>query len=182
MSEKEEAKPAEEAVEPPKKKKGKLPVLIALVAILGGGGFFAMKLKGGAKPKVELGEVVQLQEILVNLKEPNTYARTDISFHLAKGFDKTKLEAKIDAVRDAIILSLSSKSLSQVRTMEGKLAFKKEIAASVNGLLADAAHPPAKEAAPKPKDGEKKPDEAHADWDSPTGPVLKVYFSNFATQ
>lgn len=175
---------------PAKKGKSKLPVLIALVAVLGGGGFFAMKMKGGGeKKKVELGEIVKLEEILVNLKEPNTYARTDISLHLEKGFEKKKLEDKIDAIRDAIILKLSSKGFSDVRSLEGKYALKREIAASVNHLFADGStSEPAK--SEKKDDGAKAEENSdkhpanpkHPDWDADSGPVLKVYFANFATQ
>jgi len=185
----------EKAEAPAKKGKGKLPVLIALVAVLGGGGFFAMKMKGGdKKPKVELGEIVKLEEILVNLKDPNTYARTDISLHLEKGFEKKKLEDKIDAIRDAIILKLSNKSLNEIRSLDGKTLLKREIAASVNGLFgeghdekesggeekgqkeSDAEDKGASEKSPSPKEPK------HKDWDADTGPVLKVYFANFATQ
>ena len=169
------------------KKKGKLPVLIALVAVLGAGGFFAMKMKGGgAKHKAELGEIVKLDEILVNLKEPNTYARTDISLQLQKGFEKKKLEDKVDAVRDAIILRLSSKSLREVNTLEGKLELKREIAGSINAMISGDAHGASEskgqdqEKGVSEKKEPKKP--TNPDWDSDTGPVLKVYFANFATQ
>lgn len=169
------------------KKKGKLPILIALVAVLGGGGFFAMKMKGGGeKHKVELGEIVKLEEILVNLKEPNTYARTDISLQLQKGFEKKKLEDKVDAVRDAIILRLSSKSLREVNTLEGKLELKREIASAINAMISGDAHSASKSTgteepkAESDKKETKKP--SNPDWDSDTGPVLKVYFANFATQ
>lgn len=181
---------------PAKKGKSKLPVLIALVAVLGGGGFFAMKMKGGdKKSKVELGEIVKLEEILVNLKDPNTYARTDISLHLEKGFEKKKLEDKIDAIRDAIILKLSSKSLSEIRSLDGKTRLKREIAASVNGIFSEdhegeeASGDGEKDT--KASEGEvaKGSDEVsapkspkHKDWDADAGPVLKVYFANFATQ
>jgi flagellar FliL protein len=173
MAEKELEAP--ESVEP-KKKRSKLPVLIALVAILSGGGFFAMKMKKGAAgpEKIELGEIVKLEEILVNLKDPNTYARTDISLHLQKNFEKKPLEDKIDAVRDAIILKLSSKSLGEVRTLDGKVELKKELAEAINAVLAKGGDEKAKHAAAK---GAPNPD-----WDSASGPVLKIYFSNFATQ
>jgi flagellar FliL protein len=173
MPERDKAPIEEEEIEQPKKGGGKkLFVLLFLVVILGGGGFFAMKAKlGKGKTKVELGEIVPLPEILVNLKDPNTYARTEISLHFKKGFEKTKFDANVDAVRDAVILKLSSKSLKEVRTLEGKLALKKEIAAVINRALADPS-----------KNGSSASGSEHSDWDSDTGPVLKVYFANFATQ
>ncbi len=191
MSEKEAAV---EAPEPKaKKKKGKLPMLLALVAVLGGGGFFAMKMKGGgAKPKVALGEILPLeQEFLSNLKDPETYVRAKIALHLEKGFDKAKLADKLPAIEDAIYMILSQKSLSQVRSYDGKMALKAEIAASVNVIAkADAAHPEGKSASMDAKKEEKASAaeekggaaRAHPDWDSDTGPILKVYFQSFATQ
>ena len=173
MPERDEAPIEEEELEQPKKGGGKkLFVLLLCVVILGGGGFFAMKAKlGKGKTKVELGEIVPLPEILVNLKDPNTYARTEISLHFQKGYDKTKFDHRVDAVRDAVILKLSNKTLKEVRTLEGKIALKKEIAAVVNKALSDPSKSSSSESASE-----------HSDWDSNSGPVLKVYFANFATQ
>jgi flagellar protein FliL len=199
MADKKEAAAAAEAAEmqegaeaqPPKKKRkrGKLPVLIMLVAVLAGGGFFGMKVRGGsAPPKPELGEVVPLAEILVNLKDQNTYLRTEISLHLNKSFDKTQLEAKMDAVRHRIILILTSKSIREVRSVDGKLALTREIASRINELFPGPTAKPADSKARKNEDMKEPAAEKAApklqnpDWDSDTGPVLKVYFTNFATQ
>jgi flagellar basal body-associated protein FliL len=181
MADKKEAAAAAEAAEmqegaeaqPPKKKRkrGKLPVLIMLVAVLAGGGFFGMKVRGGsAPPKPELGEVVPLAEILVNLKDPNTYLRTEIS------------------VRHRIILILTSKSIREVRSVDGKLALTREIASRINELFPGPTAKPADSKARKNEDMKEPAAEKAApklqnpDWDSDTGPVLKVYFTNFATQ
>jgi len=174
MPERDEAPIEEEEIEHPKKGGGKkMLVLLLCVVILGGGGFFAMKAKlsKGKHTKIELGEIVPLPEILVNLKDPNTYARTEISLHFQKGFEKKKFDDRVDAVRDAVILKLSNKTLKEVRTLEGKIALKKEIAAVVNKALADTT-----------KNATAGNGAEHPDWDSDSGPVLKVYFANFATQ
>lgn len=180
----------EVAVEPKKKKKGKLPVLLALVAVLGGGGFFAMKMKGGAaKEKVALGEIVPLeQEFLSNLKDKDTYVRAKIALHLQKDFEKTHLAEKMPALEDAIYMILSDKSLNEVRSVEGKNTLKREIAAAINQILES--HEPKDESKSKePREGDEKSEEPekpttlkHPDWDSESGPVLKVYFQSFATQ
>ena len=151
----------------------KLLVLMLLVLVLGGGGFFAMKMKmkKSAPAKVELGEIVPLPEILVNLRDPNTYARTEISLHFKKGYEKAKFDHSVDAVRDAVILKLSSKSLKEVRTIEGKIALKKEIATVVNKVLDEGG-----------KGGAASATQSDSEWDSESGPVLKIYFANFATQ
>jgi len=173
MPERDNAPIEEEELEQPKKGGGKkLFVLLLLVLVLGGGGFFAMKMKlsKGKHTKVELGEIVPLPEILVNLRDPNTYARTEISLHFKKGFEKTHFDERVDAVRDAVILKLSSKSLKEVQTLEGKMALKREIAKVVNHVLGDSSKTASESTT---KDSE---------WESDTGPVLKIYFANFATQ
>jgi hypothetical protein len=67
---------SEEVKEAPQgKKKGKLPVIIALVALIGGGGFFGMKMKSGGPKKVEIkaGAPEPLdKEFLVNLTGQNS--------------------------------------------------------------------------------------------------------------
>ena len=174
MPERDNAPIEEEELEQPKKGGGKkLFVLLLLVMVLGGGGFFAMKMKlsKGRAAKVELGEIVPLPEILVNLRDPNTYARTEISLHFQKGFEKKHFDERVDAVRDAVILKLSSKSLKEVRTVEGKMALKRDIAQAVNHVLDDSKKPTASAESSD-----------HKDWDSESGPVLKIYFANFATQ
>jgi len=198
----------------PAKKKGKLPVLIALVVVLGAGGFFGFKMRSGsakAEPKIALGEIVPLTEFLVNLQDGDVYLRTEVALHLREGFKKEGLDQNMPAVRDAIVLLLSSKTLSQVGTIQGKEQLKKDIATAVNKLLEPAQtgakdgagqdsgttggqpeHPVAEKKPPtgSPQPGAAKPgaqpashaSSAHPEWQSQTGPVLKVYFTSFATQ
>ncbi len=185
------------------KKKGKMPMILALVVMLGAGGFFGMKMGGGQKkeePKIELGETEKLGEFLVNLSDGHSFLKTEISVQLAKkghleeeGGKKKEGEAEPPApVRDAIIAVLSSKSIEEISTPEGKLQLKKELAAAINAVA------PKEEEKEKDKDKEKekkahksskkkKGDEDEEEvvdetWDSQTGPVLKVFFTSFATQ
>lgn len=199
MSEK--AKEVEEGGK--KKKKGKLPVIIALVAVIGGGGFFMMKGKGkdAKKPAVEISqEVLDVPEILVNLRSENSYARLSLGLQFAKGFDAHGLDKQKPVVRDAIIAAVSSKTLAQLSSPEAKLELKEEIAAKINEAL-HAMHPPEGATAKPTKkssghDTGKESDEEgeshkkstprakrqHPEWDSDEGPVLKVFFSDFVTQ
>ncbi len=194
---------AKAAPEGEKKKKGKLPVILALVAMLGAGGFFGMKLGGGnAKkepPKLELGEIVPLGEFLVNLNDGRTFLKAEVSVQLSKTgkleADAPKGEGKAEPpapVRDAVISVLSSKSLNEVSSPEGKSELKREIAEAVNKAV-ESLEPEKDKAkdgkgkedhsAKKDEKGKEIPAEVVDDtWDSQTGPVLKVYFTNFATQ
>ncbi len=197
--------PTEASADAPKKK-SKLPMIIALVLILGGGGFFVMKMRGGAakKPEIKLSKEkgVELKEFLVNLKDKGVYCRTEISLGLAEGVDAKGVEDHEAAIRDAINLRLTSKSLSEVDSAEGLVTLKREIAADLNKVLEE--KKPADADADKSDEEDAKKDDAkkdakagdkketakdvkpappvHPDWDSDTGPVLKIYFSSFATQ
>lgn len=193
---------AEKAAEEGKKKKGsKLPLIIGIVALAGGGGFFAAKGQGGKKveeKKVELGEIEPLGEFLVNLSDGRTFLRAEISVHVVKGehLDPHAAGGKGGhgggesappaPIRDAVIEVLTSQSLAGVSSAAGKAKLKKQLAAAINEA-AHALHPP--EPGKDKGHGEKKEDEkkekaddGHKDWDSAEGPVLKVYFTNFATQ
>jgi flagellar FliL protein len=181
------AEPVNEA----KKKKGKLPVILLLIVVLGAGGFFGMRMKGGPppkKPEIKLGEIVSIDEFLLNLRDGKTYLRTQIAFHVKEGFKKEELDRALPAVRDTIIAVLTSKSIGEVSTVKGKEQLKTQIAESVNSVLEELAP----EAAPSTKvkevtvDNEGKSQKSSAPknlaWQSDTGPVLKVYFTSFATQ
>ncbi len=160
------------------KKGGKLPVVLALVLLLAGGGFFAFKVKTKGTDKeaaIALGEIVQLDEFLVNLRGGSSYARTEIALHLREGFTKDDLGKALPAVRDAIVLRLSAKSLAEIQPVAGKIALKREIATVVNGVLE-----PKEEEKADGKAKEQKPPKPG--WESDAGPVLKVYFTSFATQ
>lgn len=88
------------------------------------------------------------------------------------------------AVRDAILTTLSGKGLNEVSSEKAKIKLKREIAAAVNKVLLEL-NASAEEKHKKKKKGEsdEPPEEPeYPDWDSDTGPVLKVYFTKFATQ
>jgi len=174
-----------------KKKGGKLPIIVALVVILGAGGFFAMKIHGHKKapPPVTLSaeKPVDLKQFLVNLTDKDTYCRTDISLGLATGASAQSITDQEPAIRDAINLRIMSKSLSEVDTIAGIKVLKYQIAHDVNKIVLGA------EGKPNPaetQDPATNLDPAttkalkilHPEWDSQTGPVLKVYIVSFVTQ
>jgi flagellar FliL protein len=200
MSEKAEKK------EEGKKKGGKLPIIIAAVVLLGGGGFFMMKKGDGkkTKPKVEIGhDIVDVGEVLVNLNGGgDNYARVNVGLQFVKGYDTHSFDAGKTAVRDAIIMVLSSKQVEELRSKDGKSKLKVEIAAAINHAF-HAMHPAEPSEAEKDskdkKDKEGKSEEGHGapadehgadpkakrehpEWDSDEGPVLKVHFGDFVTQ
>lgn len=178
---------SEKTEEAPKKKKGKLPIIIALVAVLGGGGFFAMKGKGKEEdkvPELKLGKTLDIKdEILVNLKDSNsTYLRTTISLVLAEGTEPTKVEPEMSEILDAINMRLMDKSLSELRTLEGKRKLKRELAADINEVIGEPEAEAKTEKKEESKEEAKVEFKVPEDWDSDKGPVLKVLFRSFATQ
>jgi len=132
----------------------------------------------------------------VNLNDPGVYCRTEIAFGLAEGAKGTIIDEHEAAIRDAINLCIISKKQADVNTAEGLKHLKRDIAAEVNKILAEPEKKPEDANAdgsddpPPPKKDEKdakaEPDKpaapVHPEWDSDSGPVLKVYFSSFATQ
>lgn len=204
MSEAETPIKAEETEGKKKKKGGKLPVILAILLLLGGGGFFAMKMKakGAAKePEIKLGEIVPLKEYLVNLRTGTNYARAEIAVQLREGYAKEKLETIRPAVDDAVNMVLKGHTVDELESPEGLDALKKELAERINAVLDeyDPEHKSKKEEPAKGKEPangregapaanadaklkDPKPDESKKSWQSLKGPVLKVFFTSFATQ
>ena len=195
----------------PKKGGSKLPIILILGVMLGAGGYFGMKSRAPEvkprKPEVKLGKekAAELKEFLVNLAGGNTFCKAEISLGMVEGCDPKLIEEHTATVRDAINLCLKSKTAAQVSTPEGLMRLKRELATEINDALYDflpdkdkpdehehKKHLDAKQArlekAAKdlkdPKDAkpaeEEKPD--HPEFDSDSGPVLKVYFDSFVTE
>jgi flagellar FliL protein len=174
------------------KKKSKLPLVLIVALVLAGGGFFAMKSRGQTtkKPKVKLGKIAEIKdEFLVPLMGEGNYLRANISFHLASTADEHEVEESMAAIRDAINMRLKSKWLKELKSIDDIKKLKRELAADVNLVLGDHEsdhEEPDKDAKETAKDGADKASgdtpPKHPEWDSDTGPVLKVYFTTFATQ
>ncbi len=175
---------------PEGKKKGKLPIMIVLALVLGGGGFFGMKMKGGGEkkeePEIKLGTVVEIKdEFLTNMAERNSYVRTKISLQLKDGFDKAKVEHDLAPIQDIINMKLQATSIRSVASLDGLRKLKEEMAASINKLLTEEeAEKKSKKKKKKKKEDEDEEDEYEIPegWDSAEGPVLKILFVSWATQ
>lgn len=175
---------SEEVTEAPKKK-GKLPVIIIMLVVLLGGGFFGLKMKGGGekkKPEIKLGEMHEIEEFLVNLSNPTDYLHLKLSLQTAEGFKKEEIEKNMAALRDAVLAVLASKRITEVNTEDGKVLLKRELAERLNQVLKmlDKSKTSKKPEAPAKVEKGKKL--VHPEWDSDTGPVLKIYFTDFTTQ
>ncbi len=182
-----------------KKKGGKLPIILVLVLVLGGGGFFMSKKgKKEEEPAVKLAKVDQLvdlkEEFLINLAGGQSYLRCKVQLHPADGVAKADLEKAAPVIIDSIYSRLRRTTIRTVNHPDGVRLLKRQLAADINYKLNSVL--PGKEEPKKKKKGKKDEDEGppqitqlpdpeeleEPDWDSDEGPILKVYFTAFATQ
>ncbi|MBI1911754.1 MAG: flagellar basal body-associated FliL family protein [Deltaproteobacteria bacterium] len=147
----------EEAPQPPKKKKGLLIGIIAVVLIgLGVGGFLFMKKSsaphGEAAAEAEepaaegghgdaktpaAGSIFSLEPFIVNLQDNSgtRYLKLTVNLELPPNSSTSELINQAPQIRDSLIILLSSKSYSDIGTVEGKYQMRDEIISRVNQFL-----------------------------------------------
>jgi flagellar FliL protein len=140
--EKEEVKENEE--EKSKKSKLKLIIIGVLVLLLGVGGFIGYsKYKKSNENKVKKEEqmsiVLPLKSFVVNLFDKRgigkRYLKISMELEVGKEEDKLKIDNHIPQLRDTVLILLSSQTLNEINTMEGKLELKNAIVLRMNQIL-----------------------------------------------
>jgi flagellar FliL protein len=143
--EKEEVKDAEEK-QSPKKSKLKLIIIAVVVLLIGAGGIYGYsKYDKGKKEKDEtikeakVSIVCPLNSFVVNLQD-NTgvgkrYLKITMQLKVGKEEDKLLIENNNAQIRDTVLLLLSSQSLKEINTMEGKLELKQTLLSRMNQIL-----------------------------------------------
>ncbi len=118
---------------PPSNKGFKIFIIAAIVLVLGGGGagaYFAFAGKGAPKrmKASEMGPMVSLDSIIVNLDEPggNRYLKLSLDIELDVKLDESQMKL-MPRIRDKVLVYLGSMTVGQVQKKEGKLAIKKTI-------------------------------------------------------
>lgn len=200
------AAPKEEAAAP--KKKGKLPIIIAIVAVVAVGGFFATKKDPKKDIPVETGPKLahgteEIGEFLINLKD-GSYLSTKIAVQCdEKGTVSSAGDGHgggggvLPFAKDIVITVLSDKTVEDLSSLAGKNRVKRELAYHLNHASHTFIHKEGEAEEPEkkkkkkshePKEGE-VPEELAPDYepeypefDSDEGPVLKVFFVTFTTQ
>ncbi|HDG97732.1 MAG TPA: flagellar basal body protein FliL [Desulfobacterales bacterium] len=146
-----------EAKEGEKQKKGlpmKLIILILLVFILAGGGFFAFKsgmlykfLGKGEKEaaakkteevtKPDIGPIYPMETFIVNLMDPmgKRYLKVTLELELSKEELRSEMDKRLPQLRDAILTLLSSKTFKDIGDLSGKYQLRAEILATLNRYL-----------------------------------------------
>jgi flagellar basal body-associated protein FliL len=147
----EEKKPPAEVVEPkPVQTKQKRILLYAaagaLAIFLGAAlalslGWVSLPGRGAAAKapshglaKAEVGPMIKLSPLIINLKEEagTHYVKTTIVLELARNEGVEEVEKRKSSVTDTIILAVSDKRLEDLKPVESKERLKQELLASVN--------------------------------------------------
>jgi flagellar FliL protein len=133
---------------------GKKMMIIGIVGVLllGGGWGAAWFFMGGDKKeegekhaKADYGEehadepgpVVELEPFLLNLADRDDlrFLKVSIKLELDRPEDNTDYQNKVPAIRDALLVLLSSKESQLLRTVNGKRRIREEIMTRVNGVM-----------------------------------------------
>ena len=130
--------------EKPKKSKLKLIIIGVIVLFLGAGGFFGYsKYKKANEKEAEKEEqvsiIIPLKSFVVNLFDKKgigkRYLKISMEIEVGKEEDKLKIENHIPQLRDTVLILLSSQTLKDINTMEGKLELKHAILLRMNQIL-----------------------------------------------
>lgn len=141
----------EEAPSPKGKKSFMLWIVIGVVAlgVLGGGGFFAWKTflktpetKGkAAETKQGLGELIghayPLEPFLINLagNSGNRYLKVAMTLDLNAAEPSKEVAKRLPQIRDALLFLLTSKTLEDVQSSQGKVTLQAEATSRINAFL-----------------------------------------------
>jgi flagellar FliL protein len=132
---------------------GKKMMVFGLVGVLllGGGGGAAWFFMGGQNEEGEKhakndpgeehaeepGPVMELEPFLLNLADRDElrFLKVSIKLELDRPEEKTDYQNKVPAIRDALLVLLSSKESQLLRTVNGKRRVREEIMTRVNGVM-----------------------------------------------
>ena len=145
--EKEDVKEAEKE-QAPKKSKLKLIIIAVVVLLIGAGGFvgYSMYIKGKktkaeAEENVKVSIICPLKSFVVNLLDTRgvgkRYLKVTIQLEVGKEEDRLLIENRNPQLRDTILLLLSSQTLKEINTMEGKLELKQALLSRMKQILGD---------------------------------------------
>jgi flagellar protein FliL len=131
----------------PPKKKGKLIIILASVLTLasGGGGaawYFGMRGKAADKvleaPKKTIPVFLPLEPFVVNLSGSENYLQVGIVYAVDTNEISEAIKAHLPAVRSRVLLRLSSKTVAELTSLEGKQKLTAEILDDARQSLDDA--------------------------------------------
>ena len=132
----------------------KLILIVLSVVLLGGGGFvgwtmiqdesaktdsdgISVEKASESAEELEVGRMVQLQPVVVNLSDPGgkRYLKSIIELEFTEDLVQKELEARLPQLRDVILLHLSSKTIEDVQSVDGKIELKNSLVMRINQVL-----------------------------------------------
>lgn len=136
----------EETAQRPKSKL-MLIIIVTAVILLGAGGFAAWSMLGKTespgvqktKKELPVHVVVPLKSFIVNLLDTSgvgkRYLKVTMEIDLESVESRQLLNDNTPQVRDSILLLLSSRSLKEINSVEGKVELKHQLLARMNQVL-----------------------------------------------
>jgi len=143
--EKKEVKDAEKE-QAPKKSKLKFIIIAVAVMLIGAGGIYGYskydkeKKDNAEETKEKIMSIVcPLNSFVVNLQDKTgvgkRYLKLTMQLEVGKEDDKLLIGNHNAQIRDTVLLLLSSQSLKEINTMEGKLELKQTLLSRMNQIL-----------------------------------------------
>jgi len=145
---------AEDSVKAGMNKKLLLLGLLALLVVGGGAGFFfisdgdqdrspqVQEEQANAETEGEfrsgfVGPVIDLEPFVLNLADRDQlrYLKVSIKLQLDRPKEETDFADKLPAIRDALLVLLTSKESRSLRTVDGKMLVRDEIGGRVNTIM-----------------------------------------------
>jgi flagellar FliL protein len=122
-----------------------IPVVVLLLAVGGFLGYSKYKKEKEAKALAQKTEKVSiicpLKSFVVNLLDKKgvgkRYLKVTIQLEVEKEENRLVVENHIPQLRDTILLLLSSQTLNEINTMEGKLELKQTLLSRMKQILGD---------------------------------------------
>ena len=89
------------------------------------------------EPSEEPGPVMELEPFLLNLADQDElrFLKVSIKLELDRPEEKTDYTHKVPAIRDVLLVLLSSKESQLLRTVNGKRRIREEIMTRVNDVM-----------------------------------------------
>jgi flagellar FliL protein len=140
--EKEKVKEGEK--EKSKKSNLYLIIIAGLVLLLAVGGYFGysrykISNKNKAEKEKQMSILIPLKSFIVNLFDERhigkRYLKINMDLEVGSEEDRTKVENNMARLRDTILILLSSQTLKDINTMEGKIELKNAIILRMNQIL-----------------------------------------------
>ena len=133
---------------------GKFPLKLILIGVavlvLAGGGYVGWTMvktdpevaadpsaSNQKAPEPEVGQTFSMDPFVVNLNEAGgkRYLKSKIELEYMEEGVLKELESRLPQMRDVILLHLSSKSLDEVQSVDGKIELKNALIKRINQIL-----------------------------------------------